>query len=249
MKIALYTCVTGGYDPVRTPQFVDSRLDYYCFTDQPNSVPIPWIGKSIELPHLLPKDQNRYIKMHPHQFPPLSDYDLTVYVDGSILVVGDIFALCEVVFAREGDIFMYEHPGRSCIYSEAAACSHYSHDWVWTISRQMHRYRSEGYPQGNGLFEAGVIFRRDTPAVRRLMDMWWVEYDAGTHRDQLSLPYAAWKSGVVVASLGRSDHRFEQQYFKFIDHVRRIRFWVVFRKYVNRIVATLFSQDTLFGSG
>ncbi len=33
IKIAVYTAITGGYDELRDPIYVDDNIDYYAFTD------------------------------------------------------------------------------------------------------------------------------------------------------------------------------------------------------------------------
>ena len=245
MKVAVYTCITQGYDSLKLPSSTDKRLAYFCFTDTPSSVSLPWKYSPIALPGLSPKDQNRYIKMHPHEFLP--DYDVTVYVDGSIQIIGDVHALIQKVLSLPENIFLYRHPQRTCIFSEAAACAHFSHDWIWTIASQMRRYSKGGYPTENGLFEGNVIIRKNCNNVQRLMEEWWIEYRSGAKRDQLSLPYVAWRSKTPLGSLGKSDPRLEYHYFRFVNHPKRRRLGLIVRKYINRSIASLVSYETLFG--
>jgi len=246
IKIAVYTCITQGYDSLKIPLSVDERLAYFCFTDTPESVIPPWKFFPIDLKGLSPKDQNRYIKMHPHEFLP--SYDVTVYVDGSIQIVGDLYSLiCSALHSPE-DIFFYQHPLRNCVYAEAAKCSHYSLDWIWTIATQMRRYSKVGYPVGNGLFEANVIIRKTTLCMRRFMDEWWSEYLSGAKRDQLSLPFIAWRLGIPLGSLGESDPRFGQHYFQLVKHTSAMQgLHLDIRKVINRTIATLITYKKLFG--
>ena len=249
MRVAIYTCVTGDYDPIRRPRHVDPGFDYYCFTDNPKKVSPPWRYQQIDLTSLDPKDQNRYIKMLPHKLEVLAPYNLTLYLDGSIEIVGDLRALIDHAMGRGGNMFLYEHPSRRCIYAEAAACSHYAHDWVWFIARQMRRYSNEGYPANNGLFEANVIIRRPTPEISDLMDAWWTEYMNGAKRDQLSLPYVAWKHSINIVSLGQSDPRFGGRYFLLNNHKKRFSAISIMRKYVNRGIGRLIPNDVLYDPG
>jgi len=245
LKVAVYTCITQGYDSLKAPLFIDKRFSYFCFTDNPSRVLPPWEFHPISLRGLSPKDQNRYIKMHPHDFLPA--YDVTVYVDGSIQIVGDIHELVLSALNSPEDIFLYRHPQRSCIFAEAAACADLSHDWIWTIVSQMRRYSSAGYPVENGLFEGNVIIRKKSASVRRLMEQWWREYSAGAKRDQLSLPYVAWRFAIPLGSLGESDARLEGRYFRLVNHPVKRRLGVVVRKYINRAIASLVSYNKLFG--
>lgn len=245
IKIAVYTCITQGYDSLKIPLYTDDSLAYFCFTDIPTSVVPPWKFLPIKLKDLSPKDQSRYIKMHPHEFLP--GYDVTVYVDGSIQIVGDLYALICTALNSPEDIFVYKHPLRNCVFAEAAACAHYSHDWLWTIASQMRRYSIKGYPVDNGLFEANVIIRKNTDDMRRLMDTWWSEYCSGAKRDQLSLPFVAWQLGIPLVSLGESDPRFGHCYFLLVSHPAKRSLKLIVRKYINRSIASLVSYEKLFG--
>ena len=64
----------------------------------------------------------------------------------------------------------------------------------------MQRYASEGFPRGAGLAEACVILRRHTAAVEAFGEAWWHEIRTGSHRDQLSFDYVAWKLGMRYAT-------------------------------------------------
>ncbi|MCK4816160.1 DUF616 domain-containing protein [bacterium] len=248
MRIAVYTCITDAYDPLYSPAYVDQRLDYFCFSESPSNVVGPWKFKRIDLQYLNAKDQNRYIKMHPHKVLP--EYDVTLYIDGSIRIVGDVHEMVTKALQLEGDIFLYDHHERNCIYSEAAACAHCSHDWIWTIARQMRRYSREGYPVNNGLYEAGVILRRNTDRVSKIMEYWWIEYSQGAKRDQLSLTYVCWKLGVSISSMGKSDHRFTHHYLRFVNHPQRRRLLFLISKYskyiINRSVVAIVPYNRLF---
>jgi hypothetical protein len=244
-KIAVYTCITQGYDTMKIPLSVDNRLAYFCFTDSPESVLPPWEFRPIGLKDLSPKDQNRYIKMHPHEFLP--DYDVTVYVDGNIQIIGDLSALVDSLQHEPEDIFMFKHPWRNCIYPEAASCAHLSFDWIWKIASQMRRYSKSGYPVENGLFEASVIIRKDSNRLHRLMNAWWSEYSSGVKRDQLSLTYVAWLLGIPLGSLGDNDPRINHRYFRFNERPRKRKLKLIIRKHINRTIASLIPYGKLFG--
>ena len=246
MRIAVYTCITDAYDPLYPPAYVDQRLDYFCFSESPSNVVEPWKFKCIDLQHLNAKDQSRYIKMHPHKVLP--EYDVTLYIDGSIQIVGDIYEMVIKALKLEGDIFLYDHHERNCIYSEAAVCAHLGHDWIWTIAMQMRRYRQDGYPVNNGLYETGVMLRRNTDEVSKIMEYWWLEYYRGVKRDQLSLTYVSWKLGVSISSIGKNDHRLTHRYFIFAYHSRTLRQKMLFcfKKYINRLVAAVVPYNRLF---
>jgi hypothetical protein len=239
MRVALYTCVTGRYDALEPPAAIDPRLGYYCFTDDPKSVPPPWKVHPIVLAGRSSRDRNRYVKMHPHRLDPLVDYDVTVYVDGNMNVVGDVYELVEACMRDGAELFAYDHPFRTCLYEEGAACAAFGHDSIATISAQMQRYEQAGFPRGGGLYECGVLIRRQTPAVAALMEDWWDEYRQGAKRDQLAFPFLLWKHRIRFRSLGPSDPRFINKYFKLRPHVRQRSLRMTFHKLSNRYAPML----------
>lgn len=246
MKFAVYTSITGGYESLQVPTIADSRLDYFCFTDNPSSVIGPWRARDISLLPFPPRDKNRYVKMHPFEF--LMEYDASLYIDGSIRIVGDIHSLIQEALRSAGSVFMYEHPERKCAYQEAKVVAAISHDWIWNIARQMKRYHQEGFPAGLGLFEANVIIRRHDERARSLMQLWWNEYMTGVRRDQLSLTYCAWRQSTAISSLGASDVRFKGRHFSFATRKRRRSVRVSLRKYINKSIGYAVGYRRLFGS-
>jgi len=236
MKLAVYTCVTANYDPIRPPAHPSPDVTYICFTDRPGPLPSPWVRGTLPRTDLNAKDTNRYVKMFPHRLKELAGCDLSVYVDGSIKLIGNVREFVETTLSnKDNGVWMFEHPRRSCVYEEGYACAYYAHDWVWTIANQLRRYREAGLPRNSGLFEANVILRfQDDPAMHRLMDKWWQEYRAGAKRDQIALPQALRLTESHINSLGPSDTRDGNPYFAFIPHSRRILLSTNMRKVVNR---------------
>ncbi len=245
-RSVVYTCITGGYDPIRPPERVDPSLDYLCFTDA-DHCPAPWRRLTIPVHGLDALDQNRYVKMHPHRIEALAKYDLSMYVDGSIAIIGDPLDLIRQVETRDEQIFAYEHPDRNCLFDEGLACALGGLGWIWQIDRQLARYRAEGFPARLGLFEASVLVRRRSPELERFMERWWAEYRTGVKRDQLSFTYVAWKEGVRIGSLGRSDPRFLHRIFRLEPHTDRPGIGPPLRRRINRLLARTNLYSTLTG--
>lgn len=235
MKIVVYTCITDGYDEVLEPAVRPVDVDFVCFTDRLLDRESAWTFRPLPRQTRDPAADNRFAKMFPHKLFP--DHDVSIYIDGNIRVVGDVRSLVDSERAN-GDIHLYEHPFRTCAYKEAEACGEIGHDWWWRIDRQMDSYRHEGFPSDGGLFEANVIIRRhNSPAVQKVMDLWWCTYSEGVRRDQLSLPYVAWKLNVPIISMGRSDQRFDHKYFSLVVlHKKSLPPLTRIRRRINRMV-------------
>lgn len=211
MKIIVYTCVTNNYDSIRPIFNHELNIRYICFSDRPILAP-GWEVKIIPPLKMKADEINRIYKLKPHQF--LDDCDASLYVDGNIQPIGDLTALIESSLENH-NIAMYEHSIRSCLFEEAAIIGNLGYAWKFQIEKQIRKYVDAGMPSNFGLYECNVIFRMHNRfEVIKLMDDWFHEYIKNIRRDQISLPFLLWKSGVKINNIGESDPRFQQKYFK-----------------------------------
>ncbi len=197
-KVAVYTCITGNYDSLLEPVYLSNNCDYFVITD--NQIPENCIWKRIapgtlDLSGLNPIEKNRYIKLHPHLIFP--DHDYSIYVDGNIRVITDMLPF---VF-KLGDAFLgvHNHHARDCILTEIRFIKRSGRfkGIDSKLKKQVNAYFVEGYPKHYGLYENPVLLRKhnDLRCIN-LMESWWAELKKHTMRDQISLPYAIWKSGL-----------------------------------------------------
>jgi Protein of unknown function (DUF616) len=241
-RVVVYTCITDGYDELLGPRILEPEVDYICFTDRLNTDPKGWTLREIPGQFSHPALANRYAKMHPHVLFP--QHQLSVYIDGYIQPVTGVADFARQAAAR-GDIAFFEHPFRRSIFEEATVCCVIGHDWHRRIARQMRSYAAEGFPAKHALFEGGIIVRRHhTPGSIAFMEAWWQAYCSGVRRDQLSLPYVSWKTGIPVVNLGPSDARGEQRHFHLTGlHKSKVTPLVRLRGWLNRRMLQLFPQS------
>lgn len=198
-KIVVYTCITGGYDNLMEPVVINPGVDYICFADNPGMksknwkiVPIPE-----ELKGLSEVKQQRGVKILAHRY--LSDYDISVWVDGAVQVRGNVKEYLKSLDFNNFSVFIPEHPVRKCIYTEKDACikaKKIKGEGIELAEKQMKRYREENFPSNYGLVQTNVMVRRhNDPYSKELMEKWWEELKNYSHRDQLSFNYALWKVG------------------------------------------------------
>lgn len=199
-RIAVYTCITDGYDNLIEPDKHYDGVDFICFTDEPEQLTSDiWDIRPLPdgLSDLTKVKQQRHMKILPHRY--LSDYEISIWIDGSIKVTGDIVDWSDKTLDDKHSVYIPQHPTRSCVYVEGAVCKSIGKDAADVIDTQMERYRNDGYPQNNGLVQSNIILRRhnDVDCIA-LMESWWTELYNGSRRDQLSFNYALWKTGVNV---------------------------------------------------
>lgn len=197
-KGAVYTVITGGYDNVCDPVFIDPGFDYYCFTDDPDSLSSNvWNIRKLE--HIVENDTvrtQRYAKMHPHLLLP--EYDYTIYIDGNFTIKGDLKEYINL-FSRGKSMLLFPHSSRSTLAEEVRAIKELRLRIDPNIrneyDEQIEQYMSEGYNDDEPLVENGCMVRSNRDEkLNAVMEDWWNELSTKTARDQLSIGYVCWKN-------------------------------------------------------
>jgi hypothetical protein len=190
MRFAIYTALCGpGRDELR-PTVPIAGAHYVAFTDR--HPPGSWVyGWEIVAPawtHPDPRRSARYHKILSHVVLP--DSNAWLWVDASMQVQPP----ANLVDQHGAELVHFPHFMHDCVYQEHAACERYQLDDAAPMRAQVERYRAAGYPEHNGLAETGILFRRNTTAVRRFNENWWEEVCCYSVRDQLSFDFTLWRS-------------------------------------------------------
>ncbi len=201
-KVAIYTCITGGYEELIQPNYIDDNADYYCITDsRPKELGIyKWIDSRDVIPEHIEDNtrRNRFIKIWgTHLF---SDYPYSVYVDGNIKIVGDVIKYTDKI--GKSGFLSHKHAFEDCIFSEAIRVITNNRDDIGTIKKQMQKYYSNGMPRHFGMLHNTVLVRENNnEKCRSLMKNWWSELSCFSKRDQLSLTYCIWRMGLNISEM------------------------------------------------
>ena len=195
-----YTAVFGGYDTLKPHPEMDN-VDFIAITDRPMYSPywevhvMPSNHQCFQQNH--PRMQAKWFKMHPDIFFP--DYKNVLWVDSSQTILTAHYAdRCAAAVTGSG-IAVHDHPEpRDCVYQEAPYSlevhpAKYNNQ---PLIEQVNHYRTQGFPEHQGLYACGTIATVDSPDCRRVMSAWWDENVAWSYQDQLSLPYVCWRNGV-----------------------------------------------------
>jgi len=202
-RVAVYTCILGKADVLHTPKIVPPGWDFICFTDQPFRSDV-W-----QIRHMTPSEKDltrasRKPKILPHEFLP--DYDVSIWIDGNVLVTGDLSELVDTYLSTANHAALQhaaskeiplnsqkEHVER--LLSMEAAGKHQEDADI--ILRHAEHNTKEGYPDTQGLVWNMMILRRhNAPDVIATDTTWWDEYCHWSKRDQMSFNFAAWKTGL-----------------------------------------------------
>ncbi|MGL6315422.1 glycosyltransferase domain-containing protein [Vibrio sp. WXL103] len=245
-RIALYTVLAGEYDelkPLNTS--LSDNVDAFLISDVVRDVPKGWklivVDKAERESNL---EFNRKLKIQPSLM--FNNYQMTIYIDANVEVKSDLVALISEVGDSQSDLALYKHPCRSSVYDEAEEIMKRGYGYFFNINKQMNRYREESF-ESNALYEANIIFRKNTKLMNETMSLWWSEFSQGVKRDQLSLTYCCFKTGLNVHCLGENDARFTHKNFQYHLHLkpnpsknalaRRInRLYLKFNRYMGKLV-------------
>ncbi|MDO3387337.1 glycosyltransferase [Gilvimarinus sp. SDUM040013] len=219
----IYTCLSGDYNDLVQPAYIDFDWDYVCFTDNVDVLRSGkhcgiWELRPIEIKAETPGRVNRWYKMHPHLLFP--DHEKSIYIDGNINIIGDY--CFKVIFLSDEKILLPKHFCRTCIYDEIAAVKasqRFTGEEKEDFERQRQFLSDEGYPEGLGLSENNFIYRKHhDPVVKSMMNLWhWVlkNYSA---RDQLGLGYCFWRYGIDLKSSLIENCRINYKNFRVFAH-------------------------------
>ncbi len=232
MKGVIYTAIFGDYDRLCEPEFRPERWDFVCFTDNQDLTSETWDVRVVERPLSDSTRSARMYKVLPHRF--FAEYEVSVWVDGNILVRGDVNQLVRD-HLTDCAIAIFDHrktmwDARDCLYEEARLLIEMSEtgrrhkDDPGVMRRQIERYRTAGYPKHNGLISSMEMVRRhNEQEVIDLMEAWWEEIVNGSKRDQLSFNYVAWKQGTQLCWLPWDSR--DNPYFKHVPHKKDYISW------------------------
>jgi FkbM family methyltransferase len=218
-KIAIYTCIYGGYDNPKEYVEQDIECDYLCFTDncnlRSNTFKIVVYEPLLAIPTVNANTANVSIvntvlaRSDLFLMAPLRDYDICIMIDGNIeLNKSNIISnVLKTVPHNNIDLVLSKHPWNNCIYQEAHFSMKIPKYNNTNLTSQITKYSQEGYPSHNGLYWNGIIFYLHPFAenMRHFYDLYTqelLEYHIDKlcrfhPQGQVSLPYTLWKLNMM----------------------------------------------------
>ncbi len=192
-RCVVYTAITGRYDELKDPLFVDEDLTYVCLTNNPEIKSKIWNIEYVQDEHKDNVHLARHLKMNPHLY--FHDFDMSVWVDGKFQIMDDL-RLYFAEYQKMSSVLCFPHPARECICDEVAACIMLKKGDKAGMLLQVSQYLKEGFPTNYGLYDTGCMARLHNDAdVIAVMQEWENEIWKHSIRDQLSFPYVCWKNG------------------------------------------------------
>lgn len=207
-RIAVYTCITNGYDSVEPIYYEDPNCDYYLITDIPDEINIlnDNYYHRIKIGDIVPdyivnlKDQNRYCKMHGYKIFP--NYKYSIYIDGRVRCIGVLSNLINNIGNR--GLALHKHSFINDVYIEMIHLVLFQYVDEENAKKIARKYMKEGLPRNYGMLECGVIVTDHTNHnAIEVLEKWFDNYYRSCiKRDQLHLIYNLWKMNISVDEIG-----------------------------------------------
>lgn len=203
-KIALYTINSNNYDTLNTVNI--KGVDCYVLTDDENLNIRGWKTIVIEKGDVWLQRKYKVL-----QHTQLLKYDVTVYIDANFNFRRPLNQLLRYY---KGGLMIGEHY-RNCVYDEAVAIKEQNKADHKLIDNHIQKYKDRGFNKGLGMWSAGLLVRDNT--TRELCELWWEEMQGNSHRDQMALPYAVFKTGIKPQTVKYTN------FFKLSKHKRKLK--------------------------
>jgi len=225
-KFVLYTARFGSPGRFNFPGISIPNVDKFFFTDLDvksgchQMIPVRkgefvkndfYEIKKINLDHLssVPVRRQRFVKICiPDEI--FDNYEYSIYADCKRPFSFDFDWLLSCL-KPESDFLVSRHRKRDCIYDEGMICIKKRRDRKAIILEQLDYYRSENYPAHNGLYASFWLFRRHTKRLKEFSMLWWEQLTNYSLRDQISLPYVAWKHDMKISIYEKSSKILQDQ--------------------------------------
>ncbi len=217
MKISVITSIYGGFDKIPpVPQGFDEAI---LVSDVPIESEWTNLLHPLPLPHRLAA---KIPKFRPDIF---TNNLMSVWMDASCNDPTGWLANTAKEVITSNQLSAFLHPERQCIYEEASCCIDWPKYRKWPIDIQIKKYKSEGYPENNGLWACGVLMRKHTKEIKELGNQWLIENTMYSIQDQISFPYLLWKNGIechqLSGNIWKSDLVFHNHKIKEEDYFMR----------------------------
>lgn len=184
-SICIYSVITNCYDDPKPVTF--KNIPHILFTDNPDIKAPGWQIVDVEKT----KDQRlqRKIKILGHE--ALEKYDVTVYIDAAITLKS---TFSTILNRYTKGFIIGAHPKRKCVYAEGLAVKEQNKAPKELVNKQISEYYDNDFPSNFGMWSSGVLIR--DKSLKEFNEIWHSKLEQHSHRDQLSLPWAVWKTGI-----------------------------------------------------
>lgn len=193
-KLAVLTCILGGFDKPVDPAPQDMEIFFHRFTDEDFPPIAAWD----------PRLQYRIPKTHGWEMMP--NHDLYIWLDGAVTLTQDDSASWYHQHLGDGDIAFFAHPNRKWIVDEVKHIDdHLKANKPYITARYKNGLHWEQFAHYDNilapLYASPAFIYRNTPKVQAALKDWWYYGSRYYTCDQVNLTYALQKHKLDVRTL------------------------------------------------
>jgi len=216
----IYTAMFGGFDKANDPIVDLPGWDMLFFTDaklKSNKWDIINVPQKEKFDSI---QMSRQYKMFPHEY--LQDYDLSLWVDASILIRQPIDEFVSLI-TNDVKMGIYQHTSS---WETELSCMYRWTDDIELLEEMKLDYQKDGFDTESKIMSGNVILREHADAkLIEAMEFWWKKFNEYyIKRDQLGLAYSVWKKKLPVNFFPGLHARGDRNpYFKNLEHKKTHR--------------------------
>jgi hypothetical protein len=237
-KVAFITSIYGNYEAeCRSFKKQTIDTDFICFTDNPDMKPNGWIIDTQPYHQLYKSEVDddtftnslrnnkhtfniaKYYKQNFYNIPRLQEYDVIVWLDGSIEITNENVTkfICEK-FQDGIEVILFEHEDRNgSLLKEMEASlignKYNSTRWIdqdqplQDVKKQYDDYINDDYKDNvdensnYGMWITCFIAFKNNENTKKFLDFWYLQTLKYTTQDQMSFAYSVQKVNVELLSL------------------------------------------------
>jgi hypothetical protein len=215
--ISVYTTIFGGYDYLKPHAWTQlTGAKWICVTDDPELKCEGWEIAVVPKKFEDPRKNAKWYKLNPWDVPGFENVNISIFIDGTFEVFSETF-IEWLIIRLFNDMLLFRHPDRNCIYEEAIVSKTIKYYSGKELDVQIKDY-SKSMESHWGLWACGLMVRKHSPFIRKLMAEWWDEQMKYTLQDQISFAYVCHKNNFRPTEL--KEHQYKNDLFRIIPHIK-----------------------------
>ena len=227
-KIAVYTGLFTDDPNTLYGDIIDythnkDGIDYIAFTNSDHLKSDFWDVRKIDT-WRNGRWTARKCKTSPEELLP--EYDAWLWMDNEIYFQYDPHSLFEAHLG-EYDLSVHKHCDRNCLYQEVDATQFRNppRDSKEMIANQGIQYKQDKYPKNIGLYENGILYRKNNEQIRSFNKLWFEETAKWNTEDQISMMYSLWKHpDIKINALNQTfvEHNYQNRHLPLTDQFKTL---------------------------
>lgn len=214
-NIAVYRCVIDDYDLVLNEIYKDKFTDYFLFTNNPNLNIYPYKTILVDSGSKSAAEMNRLIKIIIPEV--LKKYEITIYLDGNIAIIGNINDLIKNFKRSKADIGLFQHPYHNSLQEDVELCIKNNKCDEQQLRGEVAYYSSSDLlPRPRFSDNSVIIRKKHSLTLSNAMNEWFSLVSKFSGRDQISLPII------------RKKHNLNEYFFDFSPRTKNNKYFLIF---------------------